>query len=291
MDDFINIGSGGIRASLTRLHGEQGIAVSRLVLSMEWTPARTDALAGAGVLIEGHLGVGYNQGGSRVIGPVQSLHPIVFPRPDQHHGMSQAHVDIVADIARVQLDALEHERDGGPLTLHLHLHGHVLRPQPEEFGPNDPASFWSDTRYDVKPADWVEVLEHWQYAQGFLIQVPGYAGIDSAVMRLAKRELDSATHAILDGRYREAVAACRDGLEAVYGSTDGSLHAELEYSVKNTREADKDARFWLIRQALWVLTHAAKHNDGVTQPIEWTRRDAVAAVAVLAALIQQAPGG
>lgn len=288
-DDFINIGSGGIRAALARLRGEQGLAVSRLVLEMEWTPVRTEALAGAAIVLNGHLGVGYNLGGSRLIGPIQTLLPIVIPNPARHEGMSQARVDIAVDLARAQLDVLERERDGRALALHLHLHGHVLRSNPEEFGPNDPASFWSDARYDVKRADWVEVLEHWHYAQGFLVQVPGYDETDAAGMRKAQRELDSASQAILDGRYREAVAACRDALEAAYGSNDGALHPELGYSVKNARQASKDARFWLVRQALWQLTHAAKHNDDVTQPIEWTRRDAVAALTVLAALLQQRP--
>jgi len=208
----------------------------------------------------------------------------------EDRGMAEAPVDMIVDVAPAQLDTLERERDGGPLTLHLHLHGLVLRPNPEQFGPNDQDSFWGDIRYDVKPAEWIEVLEAWRYAQGFLIQVPGFDSHESAVMRKARRELDTAAAAILAGRYRDAVGACRDALEAAYGSTDASLHPELGYSVKNSRKADKDARFWLLRQALWVLAHAAKHNDDTTQPIEWERRDAVAALAVLTALLQQQPG-
>jgi len=102
-------------------------------------------------------------------------------------------------------------------------------------------------------------------------------------MRKARRELNAAIAAIVAGRHRDA-------LEAAYGSTDASLHPELGYSAKNSRKANKDVRFWLVRQALWVLAHAAKHNDDATQPIEWERRDAVAALAVLTALLQQQPG-
>jgi len=57
------------------------------------------------------------------------------------------------------------------------------------------------------------------------------------------------------------------------------------------READKAARFWLVRQGLWARTNAAKHNDELTQNIEWERRDAGAAIAILGSLLEQQPPG
>jgi hypothetical protein len=191
------------------------------------------------------------------------------------------------NVAWTQLDVLERERDGGPLALQIQVHGHVLSDVEPDL--SSPATFWSDLGYDIKAADWVEVLEQWRYAQGFLVQVPGYGGYESTTMRNASRELGAAANAIVEGRYRDAVAVCRDALETAYTSTDGSLYPELAYKVENLRQADKDARFWLIRRALWALTHAAKHNDDVSRSIEWHRRDAVAAVSILSALIQQHP--
>jgi hypothetical protein len=56
--------------------------------------------------------------------------------------------------------------------------------------------------------------------------------------------------ALVDGRYRDAVVSCRDALEAAYGSQDKTLFPALGYRVDKIREADKAARFWLVRQGL-----------------------------------------
>lgn len=47
----------------------------------------------------------------------------------------------------------------------------------------------------------------------------------------------------------------------VAGATDKDLHPELGYKVENLRDANKETRFWLVRRALWAVTHAAKHRD------------------------------
>jgi predicted transcriptional regulator len=105
----------------------------------------------------------------------------------------------------------------------------------------------------------------------------------------AKNDLEKAVSDMAEGRYRDAVSACRDALEAAYGAADKDLHPELRYKVENLRDADKETRFWLVRRALWALTHAAKHRDDATQDIEWERRDAAAVVTMLAALLEQDP--
>ena len=43
------------------------------------------------------------------------------------------------------------------------------------------------------------------------------------------------------------------------------------------------------RQALSAVTHAAKHKDAVTQQIQWERRDAVAVITMLSALLELEP--
>jgi hypothetical protein len=135
----------------------------------------------------------------------------------------------------------------------------------------------------------VEVLEHLRYAQGFLIQVPKFEGRTNAKALEAGRDLEIAIQHMNEGRYREAVAACRDALEVAFGASDKDAHPELAYRVENLRAADKGARFWLARQGLWAVTHAAKHKDEVTQEIEWERRDAMAVITTLSALLEQNP--
>jgi nucleotide-binding universal stress UspA family protein len=75
----------------------------------------------------------------------------------------------------------------------------------------------------------------------------------------------------------------------VAGATDKDLHAELGYKLENLRDANGETRFWLVRRALWAVTHAAKHRDDATQDIELERRGAAAIVTMLGALHEQDP--
>jgi predicted transcriptional regulator len=195
-----------------------------------------------------------------------------------------------ANVLPAQLEAIEQERSGGPITLHLQLQGLIFRSDANTAAPitDRTEGFWGELAYEVKPGDWVEVLEHWRYAEGFLLQVPVVAGESARAIR-ASRDIQKAVGDMAEGRYRDAVSACRDALEAAYGTADKEVHPELGYRGDNLREAGKEARFWLLRQALWAITHAAKHRDEATEVIEWERRDAAAVVTILSALMRQDP--
>jgi hypothetical protein len=186
-----------------------------------------------------------------------------------------------------QLAAVEQERDGGPIELELHVAGNVFRAGDDERGDLDPTSFWANLRYDLRPADWVEILENWHYAKGLLLQIPA---VDiTAGTKRAVEQLERAAAAVTEGDYQQAVALCRRAMEAAYGPNEGSLHPELGYSVRSVKDADKEARFWLTRRGLWSLVHAANHGDEVTSTITWERRDAIAVIAILSAMLQQDP--
>jgi len=67
------------------------------------------------------------------------------------------------------------------------------------------------------------------------------------------------------------------------------FHPELEHRVAGISKATKEQRFWLARQGLWAIVHAAKHNDEATQDLDWRRRDALAVILLLGALLEQDP--
>ena len=189
-------------------------------------------------------------------------------------------------------EVIERERSGGPIMLHLQLQGMIFRPdshQPAAASTPTTQGFWGELAYQVKATEWVEVLEHLRYAQGFLLQVPKFESRTSPKAIEATTDVEKAIEHMAEGRYKDAVAACRDALEVAYGDADKNLHPELGYKVDNLRDADKETRFWLARQALWAVTHAAKHKDVVTQQIQWERRDAVAAITMLSALLELEP--
>jgi hypothetical protein len=288
VDSFLSIGPGGIKSSLKQLSGRSGLGTYRIDLMLEWTPIRSTNLAGAHVAVAGDLEAGFVQGARLPLAQLQPLYAISFTGPE--HGSVQALVNMGANVSPAQLEAIERQRSGGPITLHLQLQGIIFRPSSHEATPMAPAvqAFWGPLEYQVKAAQWVEVLGHWGYAQGFLLQVPAVTGQSVKAVR-AKNDLEKAVSDMAEGRYRDAVSACRDALETAYGTADKDLHPELGYKVENLRDADKEARFWLVRRALWAVTHAAKHRDEVTRDIEWERRDAAAIVTMLAALLEQDP--
>ncbi len=282
---FLKIGPAGVKTMITRLAGRPGVGVYRIELTMEWTPTRMDELEGAKVLVAGGLEVSFAQDARLPLGQLQALYAIGFPV--RTHGTS-TRVDLGANLLPAQLEALERERAGGPLKLHLNLQGAVLRDATDTADASTEL-FWGELVYRLKATDWIEVLEHWRYAQGFLLQVPKFTNRDSARALRASDDLEKAIKDMTEGRYREAIAACRDTLETAYGNEDKDRHPELEYSVKGLSEADKGARFWLARRGVWAVAHAAKHRDEATRDIEWERRDAQALILMLSALLEQDP--
>jgi hypothetical protein len=271
---FLNIGSAGIKTTITRLAGRPGVGVYRLELTMEWTPTRLDELEGAKIMVAGDLEVSFAQDARLPLGQLQALYAIGFPVRTQG---TSTRVDLGVNLLPAQLEALERERVGGPLKLHLNLQGAVLRDATETVDASTQL-FWGELVYRLKATDWIDVLEHWHYAQGFLLQVPKFTNRDSARAVRASDDLEQAIKDMTEGRYREAIAACRDTLETAYGNEDKDRYPELAYSVKGLSEADKQARFWLARRGVWAVAHAAKHRDETTREIEWERRDAQALI-------------
>jgi hypothetical protein len=239
--------------------------------------------------VAGGLEISFGQDLRSPLGHLQPLYPIAFASHAQ--GTFPARVDLGAYVLPAQLEALERERAGGPLKLHLNLQGAIVRNGSTDTRAEVPPiqAFSDELVYRVKAAEWIEVLEHWHYAQGFLLQVPKFSSRDSVQGVHALGDLEKAISDMAEGRYREAIAACRDALETAYGSDDKSLYPELEYSVKGLQDANKQARFWLARRGVWAIANVAKHRDEATRQIEWERRDAQALILMLSALLEQDP--
>ena len=289
MDAILSIGNGGIKSTLKQMTGRPGLGTYRVEFQLEWTPGRPADYAGAHMTFGGDLEVEFGQGGRVPLAQLQPMYAVAFPGPE--HGATQSIVNLGANILPAQLEAIERRRSGGPIVLHFQLQGTIYRPASYEPTMTTPAvqAFWGSLQYQIKPAQWVEVLQNWSYAQGFLLQVPMVSGASTVKAVRAKVDLEKAVADMAEGRYRDAVSACRDAFEVAYGADDRDLHPELGYKVENLRDADKAARFWLVRRALWAVTHAAKHRDEATGDIEWERRDAAAVVTMLAALLEQDP--
>jgi len=282
--DTLRIGQRNVRCELITATGERGIGTYRLALNLEWSPTRFDELEGAKLIVGGDLKVSFGNDAPFPLAQLQAIYAMAFPT--RNHGTS-TRVDFGANLSAAQVEALERQRDGGPVKLHLNLQGGVFREATEESASLSEA-FWDTLVYRFRPSDWLEILEHWQYAHGFLIQVPAIAGPASTQFKDAIDDLEKAILHMSEGRARDAVAACRDALEVAYGD-DRGLYPELDYKVSGVEGAGKDERFWLARRGLWAISNAAKHRDDTTADIDWERRDARALIMMVSALLEREP--
>lgn len=277
---------GDVAASLTHLTGRPGAGIYRLELVLDLLPLSWPALHDSRVVIWADLEVAFANASRLVVG---TLGPgaTAFAEPGKTY---PARLYLAIDLGPRQVEIIEEVRDGGEISLCLRTHG-IIFPSvnhgAEQTG--NPETFWHDLEFRLKPAEWIEILEAWHYAQGFLVQVPILPPSETAAATRAAKSLEHAATEMMHGRYRAAISACRDALETAYGGSDKDLYPELEYSVSGIREATKDQRFWLIRRGAWSVANAAKHNDDETRDIDWGRSDAQALILTLSALLQQDP--
>lgn len=279
-------GGGNIASSLLELKGTSGIGVYRLDIALNWSPTDWNLLHDARVMFGGDVEVGFGDGLRHPLGQLHAVYPIAFASPSQ--GTFPARVDVGTNLPPAQLEVLERMRDGGPVKLLLKLRGMVFR-RASNTGSPPPETFWGGLEYEIKAAEWMEVLEGWEYAQAFLLQVPKFTSQQTPAAARARKGLEKAISEMAEGRYREAIAACRDVLETAYGANDKDRHPGLEYRVAGMSEATKEERFWLARRGVWAVSHAAKHHDETTRDLEWQRRDAQAVILMLSALLEQDP--
>lgn len=182
------------------------------------------------------------------------------------------------DLDRSRIEALEAIRNGGALSLDVHVAGQVISKQHGLCSLRD-----ASDSYQLNQSGWIDILRQMGYGETMLIEVPVTDGIGKTTEYLA-----AAQKAIGLGHYREAVGACRDVLEALSMGVGDSDERDSDFTAlfANTRTKDKQARLRVLRKALKILTHPARHVDEVTVPFDWNREDAVSAIAATAALLR-----
>lgn len=194
------------------------------------------------------------------------------------------HAVFTLELDADRLEAIEAARNGGDLMLQLTWLSTIADSAGTVHHDNRPEPF------EINQASWIKVLNQLGYAKLMLLEVPLFDGLGPSFSEAAKH-LRKVKAAMLPGEYREAVGCCRDVIEALTQPL-GDKDEHMTKLVGNTRELDKAGRLRLLRQALKVLTHPARHADEVAAAIEWTRTDAVTVITMTAAVMQElaAPG-
>lgn len=191
----------------------------------------------------------------------------------------QTAVSLQCDLERARVEAIEELRDGGNLDLAILLDVMVGDEQQE------PA-----VNHEVNQGVWVNVLAQMKYQKTLLLEIPIPDEHEQPELASAVGLLALAQKHLIDGRNRDAVGACRDVLDDIEralhdsGSTDPVLHQKL---FEGSRSMDKAARLRVLRQALTLVTHPARHRDDVSVSINWERLDARCLIQMTAAFLAE----
>lgn len=275
--------NGGVVAEvkISRFQGQVGLGFYRLLVHLDLVFMRMPE--GEGAIL--HELTGDLQIEGRYAGSLKLFQGLGQFSIGQYEGSLP--VLLVADLSLRQLQAIEDLRQGKGLTI----------------GVNISMTCWGKLRggtgllrassgylsHQVNQGAWIEVLNELGYRKIMLLEIPELAESLSPELTDAVAYIGKALQALHRGEYREAVGCCRDVLESLTTAMGDSDVQDTEFQAffKDLRSKDKAARLRLVRRAMKVLSHPARHADEVATQIEWTRTDATAVITMIAALLQQ----
>jgi len=212
------------------------------------------------------------------------------PRPPivTYEKAHQERLSLEMELDGSRIEAIERVRCGGSLLFEVNLYGTAA------LTTGDFCSVNARLTYRANQSTWLEVLEQMGYRKTMLLEIP--LPDDEAIPELseAAKYLREAQEQLLHGKWRQAIAACRDVLESLsiaLGDNKWKPPADLKRMLEVTKDMGKDERIRLMRWAMMPLTHAAKHADDITARIEWNMVDARAVITMTAAILQMAVAG
>jgi hypothetical protein len=211
--------------------------------------------------------------------------PTIVPAGPQP---SSPQLRVEVDLDRQRIEALEALRLGGHLEFVAALRCRFQTGSDFESGRED-------LRQRVPQGTWVEILQQLGYRKTLLLEVPIADDDPSSKLATVRKHLAAAQDSLLRMHWRESVGSCRDALESLTTKLGDKRVADPEVKeildgLSKLRSKDKTARLRVLRGAMLSVCHLARHADDIAGPVEWEREDAVAMLAMIAALIQQLPG-
>jgi hypothetical protein len=270
--------------SIGNVRGDSGLGFFRLTLPVEFViepsggsvsdPSRVNLTdLTAEVRTSGKL-VG------TFIAPLNSLPTRSYPERS-----NRASLYLTCDLDRARLQAIEDIRAGGNITFDISLTG--------RFGTGD--AFSVGDNLIINQGVWVSILEQMGYQKTLLIEVPVPDASQQPELAEAVALLGQAQGHMQRGHDRDAVGTLRDVLEQLTLALgdDDNLDPEMTRVLfSNSRSMTKAERLRVLRRALKLVTHPARHRDEVSVLIDWSRVDAMQMITMVSALINEmgAPG-
>ena len=200
------------------------------------------------------------------------------------------------ELSNDQLIALDANRRDSDLELRVDVTVTVLSPPGDAFPSYGPMQ----CIVRVHRESWLRLLDQNQIEVTLAIRVPMPLGANSARLTTETSvgsTIDSwaRTVALLrearedfrDGRYRASVSVCRRVLESLEGLF---LFAPRKALPTTTKERTLEERWASVFWELKSLTDPAHHEDANAQQFVWTRSDAEAILASVAAMVSRTRG-
>ncbi|MCZ6691813.1 MAG: hypothetical protein O7H41_19680 [Planctomycetota bacterium] len=193
-------------------------------------------------------------------------------------GVQKMRLSICFRLNERSLEEIESARAGGSMQMELALSG-IIHARTGHYGVTERCSI------PMKKGRWADILGEMEYVDHVLLEVSMGGGNP---FRKSAKYLEKARMQVHRAEYRDAVATCRDALEAasaVLSKEDGSLSKEMD-EMKDRNKWGKGHRLLHFRRAIKVLVAPAKHADDVSAEIPWSREDANAVIAMVASILQ-----
>jgi len=271
---------------LKSIHGSPGLGFYRLIIRVGYTMHSKPS--GQEVTV---TNIGGADTSVPFLGYVRREAPESPLMTYEHTNKGNFQFEIELDARRIE--AIEHIRLGGDLNFTLNIYGIA-------FSASDGRSHTvtASLQYRANQSTWIEVLDQMGYRRTMLLEIPILDEKVSPRFPEAAEHLRTAqTHLLRgnfrEGNFRDSVGACRDVMESLSKALSDDQY-QLDEVVKSwfkaTRSMGKEERLRLIRRAVTVLTHPARHADEVSASIEWGPMDARAVIVMAATLLQLAAG-
>lgn len=272
---------------LKSIHGSPGLGFYRFFIRVGYT--MHNKLSGQEVTVTnigGALEVRGKDTAGRFLGNVRRESPESPLMTYEHTNKGNLQFEIEMDVRRIE--AIEHIRLGGDLNFTLKIYG-VARSASD----GRSRTVTAFLQYRANQSTWIEVLDQMEYRRTMLLEIPILDEKVSPRFPEAAEHLHMAQTHLLRGHFRDSVGACRDVMESLSKAlSDDKYQPEdvVKSWFKATRSMCKEERLRLIRRAVTVLTHPARHADEVSASIEWGPIDARAVIVMTATLLQLAAG-
>jgi len=186
---------------------------------------------------------------------------------------------LAIDLSTEQIVAIEELRLGGKVKFVLAVSAVVSVQGAAE----NPTEF---VTHEVPQGVWVEVLGAMNFQDVALIEIPRGEWRKDPKLASALRYFENLRGHVQRGDWRSAVSSMRDVMESIdrvlgEEDPDGKHHT----ATPSLRDKGLPERLKHLRSALRLLAAPAKHADEPSEMVVWTRRDAILALHVSAAVL------